>query len=201
MKKFSIVTSLTFILFSPSCFLFAQSATGASAVSSYKASQTIQGILLQWSVDSVRDNSYFAIEHSTDGNTFTALVSLPAKRSMNDTAYSYTDINPSQGNNYYRLLQYNVAGKVKDYGIQQLTIKSQQGAYVYPNPITAARVTIYLGHAIDKPVLYQIADMMGAILQRGILTNSVQTIDVNNLSKGYYILKLNTGETIQLDKK
>jgi hypothetical protein len=169
---------------------------------SFDVSQASSGVLLQWSIAAQKDNNNFTIERSHDGSSFTAIVSLPEKNIAEGRAnYSYTDLNPSNGDNYYRLLQYDVDGGVEDFGTKKVVIKDLHSAYVYPNPVTSNRVTVYLGHSITRPVLYQVADMNGSIVQKGILTNSVETIGVDGLAKGLYILRLNTGEIIKLDKK
>jgi hypothetical protein len=173
-----------------------------SDVLSFEASPASSGVLLQWSIAAEQDNNNFRIEHSHDGSSFTVIVSLAEKNIAEGRAnYSYIDLNPSDGDNYYRLLQYDVDGKVEDLGMKRVLIKSLNSAYIYPNPVTSNRVTIYLGHSITRPVLYQVADMNGSVVQKGILTNSVQTIGVDGLANGLYILRLNTGEIIKLDKK
>ncbi|MEO7120221.1 MAG: T9SS type A sorting domain-containing protein [Ginsengibacter sp.] len=169
---------------------------------SFNAGQVSSGVLLQWSIAAQQDDNNFTVEHSNDGSSFTAVVSLPEKNIAEGRAnYSYADLNPSDGANYYRLLQYDVDGKVEDLGTKKVMIKDLHSAYIYPNPVTSNRVTVYLGHSITRPVLYQVADMNGSIVQKGILTNSVQAIGVDGLSKGFYILRLNTGEAIKLDKR
>lgn len=169
---------------------------------SFDASQASSGVLLQWSMAAEQDNNNFTIERSNDGSSFTTIVSLPEKNVVEGRAnYSYTDLNPSNGDNYYRLLQYKVDGTVESLGTKKVMIKDFHSAYIYPNPVTSNQVTVYLGHSITRPVLYQVADMNGSIVQKGILTNSVETIGVDHLAKGLYVLRLNTGEAIKLDKK
>lgn len=171
-------------------------------VLSFKANQSLQGVLVQWSVSPEENYNHFTLEHSSDGTSFTSIATVPAEAADNNrTSYSYTDLNPVQGNNYYRLLQYTGGGNTRNFGTRVVTIKTQANAKAYPNPIEGNEVTIYLGHAIDKPVSYQITDLNGEIFQKGILTESVQTITVGNLSKGLFILRLSTGQTIKLDKK
>src|SRR5665213_1157112 len=97
---------------------------------SFNVSQASSGVLLQWSIAAQQDDNNFTIERSNDGSSFTAVVSLPEKNIAEGRAnYSYADLNPSNGANYYRLLQYDVEGRVEDLGTKKVIIKDLHSAY------------------------------------------------------------------------
>src|SRR5690606_12112770 len=76
-------------------------------------------VKLHWTTLSEQNNNRFDIEHSKDGKDFTFLTSEKGKgttSSMSD--YTFYDLNPYIGTNYYRLTQYDHDGKSEVLGIK-----------------------------------------------------------------------------------
>ena len=71
--------------------------------------------LLRWTTASEKNNEYFTIEKTTDGNTFYEVGRIEgAGNSIYHTSYELTDVNVENALNYYRLVQTDFDGK-KEY--------------------------------------------------------------------------------------
>ena len=97
----------------------------------FSASKQQQSVLLSWQTANEINNNYFSIERSS-GRNFNALYKI----SSNDKhAYSYTDLNPLQGNNYYRLKQVDKDGKFSYSQIVSVVFDDANKFVIYPNPV------------------------------------------------------------------
>src|SRR5690606_8224359 len=81
-----------------------------------------QGVttLITWQTASETNNDYFILERGTDPvNNMVRIKTIPSQgNSSTIQQYSYTDLNPLPGINYYRLLQKDKDGTVKELGIK-----------------------------------------------------------------------------------
>ncbi|HEV2832435.1 MAG TPA: T9SS type A sorting domain-containing protein, partial [Hanamia sp.] len=120
-----------------------------------------------------------------------------AGSSHGDVDYSAIDATPLYGINYYRLLGYDIDGKMKQLGIK--TIKNSRDnnhASVYPNPATGNSIHVKLVSA-NTSNLYIIADVSGKIVKTGIINSSRQPVNISQLAAGNYIMKLSDGQVIR----
>lgn len=72
--------------------------------------------VLNWSTASEINNRGFQVERSTNGESFIALAQVPSKatngNSTTSLSYSFTDLKPEAGLNYYRIRQTDADGKI-----------------------------------------------------------------------------------------
>ena len=96
--------------------------------------------LLSWQTASEYNSSSFEIEYSKDGSSWNSIHSVQANGfSTEELTYKYTHTHPSDGDNYYRINQYDIDGT--EYSYEHLTINvycntldNQSKMTVYPNP-------------------------------------------------------------------
>jgi len=96
--------------------------------------------LLSWQTASEQNSSTFEIEYSNDGSSWSSIHSVQASGfSTEELTYKYTHTHPSDGDNYYRLNQYDIDGT--EYSYAHLTINvhcnpldDRSKMTVYPNP-------------------------------------------------------------------
>ena len=96
--------------------------------------------LLSWQTASEHNSATFEIEYSKDGNTWSSIHSVEASGfSTHELTYTYIHTHPSNGDNYYRLNQYDIDGT--EYSYEHLTINihckpsdDESKMTVYPNP-------------------------------------------------------------------
>ena len=105
-------------------------------LTSYEAKKVSGAAVIEWSTDFEENNSHFAIERSANGRDFKQIAKINSKGNTSvGHQYSYTDVNPLNGKNYYRLLQYDLDGKTVYYSIKLVNFESTSQIKIMPNPI------------------------------------------------------------------
>ncbi|MBP6573922.1 MAG: hypothetical protein KA230_05700 [Flavobacteriales bacterium] len=121
-------------------------------------------VLLEWSTASETDNQYFTIERSTDGLSYSALLSTPgAGTSQTAIDYKAHDAEPVVGVSYYRLRQTDFDGSsaVSDaVAVHRRTASNAVHAFMQ------ADGTIVLEHPCSA-ANWRICDMLGRELAAG----------------------------------
>ena len=75
---------------------------------------------------------------------------------------------------------------------------SENNTFIYPNPCNDLINIEYANN--QQPVLVEIYDLRGALLQQEWISNDLGTIDVNGLAAGQYILKMISGREAVFDR-
>jgi hypothetical protein len=94
-------------------------------------------ISLEWKTATEHNSDYFEVVKSRDGENWSSLTTLgSAGNSTQELTYNTKDGNAIDGNNYYKLIQYDIDGQFKEYGpINVLCSSSSKGYFsVFPNP-------------------------------------------------------------------
>ncbi len=151
---------------------------------------------LSWSTATETNNDYFDIERSEDGLNFTAIGKVAGATNSNRiTKYTYLDKSGIERTAllYYRIKQVDKDGSFDYTEIKVVKVPNLNvfAVHAYPNPVVR-NLTVSLGEGY-KSATYVLTDMSGKSLLKGNLISSHQ-IDVSNLPKGAYILKLKAGD-------
>jgi hypothetical protein len=166
---------------------------------SYSATLQPSGeVRLNWQTSAESNTSSFVVERSTDAVNFKPIANVKAAGSSHSNInYSAIDATPLEGISYYRLLGYDIDGKMKQLGIKAIkNSKNNEHASIYPNPATGSSIHVKLVSA-NTSNLYIIADMSGKIVKTGIINSSRQPVDISQLTAGNYIMKLSDGQVIK----
>ena len=155
--------------------------------------------LITWTTASEKDNAYFAIERSTDGETFEKIGQIKGSgntKASND--YQFTDRNPRAGVNYYRLKDVDFNGKETNSSVISVNFTDKSNHItLYPNP-TKGNLTIDFTAETDITTNINIQDITGrVVVSQTVYINkglNVLPINTTSLSAGLYFLKVN-GET------
>lgn len=92
-------------------------------------------VTLNWLTYSETNCDYFIVERSEDGVSWSAFDLIEGNGNSNQTtAYSTTDSNPFDVQNYYRLKQFDFNGSIFTSDIISISNKSFIEMTVYPNP-------------------------------------------------------------------
>jgi hypothetical protein len=144
---------------------------------------------VSFSVANETNNTIYVIERSADGSFFEKAGTINIAASTANTAtHVFIDAQPLSGINYYRIKQVE---NNKFYYSATVSIKDNNTAFaVYPNPVGN---TLYLTTAsLIKSILI--------FNDKGQLVKTVQpqqnNIDVADLHKGAYLLKINLGNEV-----
>lgn len=137
---------------------------------------------LTWATASETNNKGFDIERSRDGETFQAIGTVKAIGKAGN--YNFTDAEPVNGTNYYRLRQIDNDGTETYSKVVSVNNKGGKSLKVYPTLVSNGVLTVD-----TEGGDYAIYNIVGQQVQSGKTT---QRLDVSTLAKGTYILKVGT---------
>jgi hypothetical protein len=154
-------------------------------------------VLVNWTTVSEKDNDHFVVEKSADGERFVEAGRVKAAGFSDKVlSYSFTDDNPVNGTNYYRVRQVdrNNAGTLTHTVSVDLRFekRSMSNLSVYPIPATT---TLHLEGVNEEEIGdLTVTDLAGRELVRP--GDAGVSIDVSPLVAGSYVLvvKLKSGE-------
>lgn len=165
-------------------------------------------VKLTWSTASERNNAYFTIEHTFNGET-EMVADVEAKGVAGEGAdYSYLHINQPAGTHYYRLHQTDfdgtttvasdwVAVVIED--AEQLVLQ----ASVAPNPGRSGDIRVSVSGISSGKFRYVVADMSGqTLIDRTVSTDGAASYQIDatdwNLQPSVYLIKVFTdkGHTV-----
>ena len=155
--------------------------------------------LLQWSTINVINIDSFVVEKSSDSIDFNSIGIVVANTSTGANNYQFTDKNLINGINYYRLKILNADGTFQYSSIQ--SINNTQNIFVigiFPNPVTARNI-LHINTSSNCNYL-QLSDAAGRIIKMQITSGFQNTMMMDNLSKGVYMLVVNTNAGKQVAK-
>jgi hypothetical protein len=154
--------------------------------------------VLNWNTITENNCKAFEVQRSLNGTDFTALgmVNSQAVDGMSNLElnYSFVDVNPKQGHNYYRLRQIDLDGK-STYSKEIDLVGTSNGSVinVYPNP-AKDNVTVEYASNSNATLSLQLIDMSGRIIKQ-IETkvtsgNNEIFISLDGVTVGMYQLQL-----------
>ena len=153
--------------------------------------------LLSWQTASEKDNALFQIERASNATDFSPIGEV--KGSGNSTAaknYTFTDVAPLSGVNYYRLkaIDYTGAATLSKVVSVNFSSKNDTKIAVYPNPTRdVLRVDVNATEAATT--LVQVSDLMGrVVLSQSVTVNkgaNLLPFSVSSLPSGTYFVKVN----------
>lgn len=147
--------------------------------------------LLTWTVAQERDNDYFTIERSADGQHFDYAGQV--KSEGNTTVprnYSFADKRPFSDVNYYRLKQTDLDGKTTQSSVVTVDMGDARYLDIFPNP-AGESITIKNSFAEGSVTLI---DATGKIVLSKNISNGSKTgnntLMISHLPEGMYWVKL-----------
>lgn len=171
---------------------------------SFRAAQLDSDIVLAWQTSSEKNNSYFEIERSLDGESFASLGRVPSAGNSNSLkTYSFTDHAAAEklaGSVYYRLKMVDVDGTFEYSPVELVSLPDQSFKIisVSPNPF-GENILINVQNRKEQLVELKLLDQQGNVLLQqtehlrpGVPELSIRELD--KLSPGIYFLKINASE-------
>ena len=154
-------------------------------------------VVLEWITLSEKDNDYFEIERSTDGENFVTLGRADgAGNSTIRLDYSFADNEPVQGRAYYRLSQVDYDG-TRSYADRLVSVAYTAGSdiclTIVPNP-TRGQFNVLVTGAADGVV--KLLTQSGKLIRIVDIQNVTESIDISDLPNGIYILQYQSGENV-----
>ncbi len=155
-------------------------------------------VSLTWTTVSELNNSHFEIEYSIDGASFRAIDEVAGNGTTQlKQEYSYTHKTPANGTNYYRLKQVDYDGAF-EYSDTRVVEVKRTGKIVINPSAAIAEITVELAETTGDNNLIGIYDMMGRTVMMSNFdgTLNTKTLDISNLQKGYYVVRVQAGSQI-----
>ena len=151
--------------------------------------------LLEWKTDNETNTSDFVIERSRNGSLFEFIGNRVAASTNGIHSYSFTDVQPLQGTNFYRLKQVDRDGRFTYSNIIRLSFDdSGKPLLVYPNPADGYVNLDFTGK--KETVTIQLYDAAGRLVKSGSTSNqSPLRIELANLPAGKYYVQVSDGES------
>ncbi len=171
----------------------------ASAIRAFTGQVEGASVVLNWTMESEGAETIFAVERSADGLSYTSIGSVNGNDLLHtQESYSFTDLAPAMGQNYYRLKQTDQSG-VTNYSSIILESFSQQdaaGVAVYPNPVID-HFTIRLPSAVDAAYSLSLYDVTGRaiLVQTGVASGGQVAITATRpWTPGVYFVQVRSGQ-------
>ena len=159
----------------------------------FEAKANINEAKLNWLSNGGLRNDYFAIERSSATSDFATLEVVNAKGINGDLKdFNFTDKNPFEGDNFYRIKTVQMDGEVKYSDIKTLTFGKVQDVRIFPNPASdfiEVDLKVYEG----KQVNIFMYNAMGKLINTTNVesaTSATQHIDIDNLTAGSYLIRI-----------
>jgi Secretion system C-terminal sorting domain len=171
-----------------------------------RAYQKNNDIEIAWKILTEINTLKYEVEKSANGSTFTKIGEVAARGGFGTINYTFLDINPFTGNNYYRLKVIDIDGSVKYSTIVRVVINnSGQLIAVYPNPVTAMMVNLQFTNIKRGRYLLNLYNGVGQIVYTSNIDHaggsaSQLIILPSTLGRGLYSIELK-GENVRFNKK
>ncbi len=157
------------------------------------------GAYLSWRTAQEINSRYFSVERSADGVHWEAIGTVAAAGYSNSSLlYGFTDREPLEGKNFYRIKQVDVNNRFEYSPVRSIEFKNELQFTVWPNPATDF-TEIKLG---KKPVrvMASIINMNGKTVYRQPLTQQKNMLNMKQLAAGVYMIKLTDGDEVSVQK-
>ena len=97
--------------------------------------------LVNWSAENEINTSSYSVEKSINGSSFKEIGTVNASKRIN---YSFTDANPTNGVNYYRIKAIDNNGAVLYSSVVKVLNQTLSGITVFPNPIIGRKLNVQI---------------------------------------------------------
>ncbi len=158
---------------------------------------------LNWETATEENNLGFEVQHSTntrDWNTLTFIEGKGNSTIIND--YDYLHTNPAVGVNYYRLKQLDFNGAYSFSDIVSVLVNKQHEIefIAYPNPVHSGQLNIQILSNLNPQGQIKIYDTLGRKIMSKPINDQLETIDVNQLTRGLYMVEVLIGDYSTIQK-
>ncbi|HEV7782878.1 MAG TPA: T9SS type A sorting domain-containing protein [Chitinophagaceae bacterium] len=165
---------------------------------SFDAKKAGKQTLVSWTTASEESSQSFIVERSANGTFFSAVGTVTAAgNSTIERNYSFTDIAPLRGNNYYRLKSVNLDGTASYSKVVLVVFDKQTQLEIFPNPVHDV-LTIKNSFSSGMVSLYDVNGKQVRTQKITTANSSGINMSLSGLPNGVYVVKLESeGNTLQ----
>jgi len=145
-------------------------------------------VLLNWEVGTASDVITFIIERLNRNGAWDDLYALRADGSV---SYSFTDGQPADGINYYRLKMISRDNRISFSMVRKVRLENNSPYSLYPNP---ADTYVKINGPLKAGTVVTIREVSGRMIKKEIIPadNTLYTLSLNAVTKGVYLLEVGT---------
>lgn len=142
-------------------------------------------VQLIWETAAEINNRHFEIEHSLNGVDFETIGMVEGNGTTNQNqGYSYTHLNPSVGNNYYRLKQVDLDMSVEHFNIISQVVKDETAVRVKINSLRLLSIEM---NQRGRMVVY---NTMGQVVFEDKMEEGTNDFIFEKLAQGNYVVNV-----------
>ena len=173
-------------------------------LTSFTANPVNKANVLNWVTQIEVNASHFIIERSRDGIDFANIGRVEAAgNSSGERSYSFTDIGPQKGKNYYRLKMVDNSNAFKLSDVRRVLNVGAADVSIYPNPVVdKLNVAIITYKQTDGQLT--ITDISGKTVYSGSVKllegNTTLPLSLGNIASGSYIIKIQLDDAVIVRK-
>jgi hypothetical protein len=160
-------------------------------------------INVSWTTASEHNASHYVVEHSRNGNEWTALAMVAAAgNSTSLLDYTYVHENANAGTNYYRLTQYDNDGVFEQFNVVSAACDNMNNTTTlstYPNPSEGSFYISLFTEEMEGAGVITLTDAKGTVvytqdvsIQKG---NTIFHMDNLNVAPGMYYIQVTNSNT------
>ncbi len=171
---------------------------------SFTASLEGSSVNLNWQISGNINISYFEIEHSTDGVNF---YKIGTTDFINDVSkYNFIHQSPDAGKNFYRLKMVDIDGKFSYSNILLVNLNNstENKLLIYPNPASSYMALQFNADSRQETQISVFDNAGKKLIDKNIIAekgkNYLTIEDVKNFSDGVYLIRLNIGSQLFIEK-
>jgi hypothetical protein len=161
-----------------------------------------QKVGLSWTTLQEINTDHFDLQRSTDAGSWKTIATVKAAgNSSTAITYSFSDITPAAGSNFYRLLMVDADGKSTISTVKTIRLSAIGKVSVYPNPASNV-VNVSLGQVPRNEWHLTITNNNGQVVlnNRYSANTTVVNLPVNTYANGTYSVQIADGSDVQISK-
>jgi CshA-type fibril repeat protein len=186
----------------PATVLISFSSAVPVDIISFTATKNGVNALLKWSTAQELNSSYFEIERSADGVSFTTIGKVKAAGNSGIRIdYQFEDLATIAGNNFYRLKETDIDGRVQYSDVRVLRFEESGRFVIYPNPaVNEVKIKFSGDNMINRPAVINVVSADGKLMSQKKISvlNRVEKIDVRRFVTGSYFIHIVSGSTTMI---
>lgn len=165
------------------------------------ATATNEKVNINWTIGNEYNVAEYVIERSVNAREFAAIGSVKATGA---TAYNFTDVNPLQSTNYYRIKSVDKDGTTKYSTIVRVNMNGKGGFTIMENPVKGNTVKVNIANVEAGKYSISIVNSLGQTVlseQFNYTSGSLtKNINIPNVNKGIYNVVLRSAGTVVTER-
>jgi hypothetical protein len=168
-------------------------ASTSNDVFTFEARADVNQAQLQWVSNGGLKNDYYEVEHLNEAGDFEKIGTVNAATGKIEAeAFSFTDVNPLDGDNSYRIKTVDNTGSIKISDIKTITFAKTDGVRLFPNP-AHDYVDVDLKKYNGLEVTITVYNQFGKLLQTAQIEKASSApfrLEFGDVATGSYLIRV-----------